>query len=164
METLDWTKLASNVVPDNTKIPYEPNKHLFKKVAFDVFQMNSAQKESLWSLESDEDGSQYLVALYDDDQSDGLESKSNWQALSDKESKNITLTYKDVPIKRFASQDYGFDANDIHLFQKSLVGLLNSNPSVVSEMLRSQSKERLGIIAQHFPELQISVPDNKQTT
>lgn len=156
METLDWTKLAGSVVPDNTKIPYEPNKHLFKKVAFDVFQMNTSPVESLWQLESAEDGTQYLVALYDEAESDGIEAKSEWKALADKEAKNVTLTYKNYPIQRFASEDYGFEQEDVHLFQRSLVEMLNSDQNAVSKMLRSQSKERIGIIAQHFPELQIT--------
>jgi len=155
METLDWTKLACDVVPDSGKIPYEPNKHLFRKVGFDVFQMNSSPVESLWILEDGDDGKQYLSARYDDTESETIEVKSSWNALADRKGENITLMYKDEPIQRFASSDYGFNKDDIHIFQQSLVELLNSDPNFVKRVLKSQSKERLGIIAQHFPELNV---------
>lgn len=154
MESLDWTKLAGDITQDTKRIPYGPNKHLFHKVAFDVFQLNSSPIESLWTLEDDDDGTQYLVAQYsDDEKSHSIEVTSSWEALSDKSGKNVTLLYKDTPIQRFASADYGFDGDDVHLFQQSLVKLLNSNPNFVAKVLRGQSKERLGILAQHYPEL-----------
>lgn len=154
METLDWGKLTNDLSEDKQKIPYEENKHRFRKVAFDVFQLNSSPSESLWSLEDDEDGKQYLVALYQSDENkDNIDVKSEWKALADKEAQNITLTYKDMPIQRFAAKDYGFDKEDVHVFQKSLLDLLNSNPEHVSKMLRAQSKEKIRIIAKHFPEL-----------
>jgi len=155
METLDWTKLAGDVVPDSGRIPYAPNKHLFKKVAFDVFQLNSSPVESLWILEENENGEQYLVAQFDDMEISTLEAKSHWEALADSKGENVTLMYKDTPIQRFASSDYGFTKDDVHIFQQSLVELLNSNPDFVIKVLKDQPKERLGILAQHFPELNI---------
>jgi hypothetical protein len=157
METLDWTKLVGDVVPDSGRIAYEPNKHLFRKVAFDVFQLNSSPVESLWILEENENGEQYLVAQYEDGQTDTLEVKSHWEALADRKGENVTLMYKDTPIQRFASSDYGFAPDDVHIFQQSLVELLNSNPEFVIKVLKNQPKEKLGILAQHFPELNIVV-------
>ena len=157
METLDWTKLAGDVIPDSGRIPYKPNKHLFRKVAFDVFQLNSSPIESLWILEDGDDGNQYLVAQYDETESNTLEAKSSWEALVDRKGENVTLLYKETPIQRFASSDYGFTADDVHIFQKSLVDLLNSDPDFVTKVLKTQSKEKLGILAQHFPELNIVV-------
>lgn len=159
MESLDWMKLSTNITPNTNKVLYEPNKHLFRKVAFDVFQMDSSPVESLWSLEKDDDGIQYLVALYSDEQSDNIEVKSDWEAISDKKAENITLAYKNMPIQRFAAKEYGFTPEDAPVFQKSLVDLLNSDKAQVAKLLRSQGKERLGIIAQHFPELQVYAED-----
>jgi hypothetical protein len=154
MDTLDWTKLASEVVADNSKIPYEPNKHLFTKVAFDVFQLNTAPTQSLWILEDGEDGKQYLAAQYDDEQGqEVLEVKSHWKALADKEGRNITLMYKDAPIQRFASSEYSFGKDDIHIFQKTLIEKLSSDKAFVEKLLKSQPEYRRDALLRQFPEL-----------
>lgn len=154
MESLDWTKLAGDIVPETGRIPYEPNKHLFRKVAFDVFQLNSSPVESLWSLEDGEDGTQFLVAQYSDEDKEVIESKSHWEALSDRDGKNVTLMYKTAPIQRFASTDHGFSGDDVHLFQQTLVEKLGSDESFVSKLLKSQPKVKLDLLVSQFPELQ----------
>jgi len=153
MESLDWTKLAGDVTPQTGRIPYTPNKHLFRKVAFDVFQLNSSPVESLWTLEDAEDGTQYLVAQYGEEEPETLEVKSHWEALADREGKNITLIYKSAPIQRFASADYGFDVEDVHLFQQALVEKLGSDKSFVTKLLKSQPKTKLDSLIAQFPEL-----------
>jgi hypothetical protein len=153
METLDWTKLAKDVTPNNSKIPYESNKHLFTKIAFDVFQLNSSPVESLWILEESDDGDQYLVAQYDDVESQALEVKSHWKALSDRGGRNITLVYKNYPIQRFSSSEYGFTNKDIHIFQKSLINKLASDKNFTSKFLNSQPKDKLNSLVSRFPEL-----------
>lgn len=154
METLDWTKLAGDVVPNTDRVQYEPNKHLFRKVAFDVFQLNNAPVTSLWTLEEDEDGSQYLVAQYGDEQAEeSLEVKSHWLALADRENKNVTLVYKDAPIQRFASSEYGFSEEDVHIFQRTLIEKLSSDKAFVDKLLKSQPKERQELLLKQFPEL-----------
>ncbi len=153
METLDWTKLSGDITPEPGKIPYAPNKHLFKKVAFDVFQLNSSPVESLWTLEDGDNGEQFLVAQYSDEQPETLEVKSHWAALADKEGKNVTLTYKNSPIQRFASSDFGFGEEDVHTFQQALVEKLGSDKSFVSKLLKSQPKSKLNLLVSQFPEL-----------
>lgn len=153
MDTLDWTKLASDITPNTRRIPFEPNKHLFKKVAFDVFQLNGSPVESLWLLEEDENGEQFLVAQYDDQEAKGLEVKSHWAALADKDYKNVTLLYKDTPIQRFASSQYGFDESDAHIFQHTLIEKLSSDKEFLAKFLESQPEERRNELLRQFPEL-----------
>jgi len=153
METLDWTKLAGEVTPDDSRVPYEPNKHMFRKVAFDVFQLNSSPVESLWILEEDEDGQQYLVARYEESGEETLEAKSHWEALVDKKGENITLMYKDSPIQRFASTDYGFDSEDVHVFQQVLVEKLSSDQEFVKKLINSQPEAKRNLLLEQFPEL-----------
>ena len=153
METLDWVKLAGAVVQDSGKIPYEPNRHLFTKVAFDVFQLNTSPIESLWKLENDADGKSFLVAMYDEETDAKLTTKSSWNALSDKGGKNITLFYKDMPLQRFASTDYGFDTTDIHLFQKTLVEKLSSDKEFRQKFIDAQTDETKAQLFKKFPEL-----------
>lgn len=151
-ETLEWDKLAKNIIPNTTRIEFEPNKRYFTKIAFDVFQLNTSSVESLWILEKDDkDGREYLVAKYEDPQP--LEAKSNWLALLDNEGKNITLAYKDVPIQRFASSNFGFTKDDAYIFQRMLVQKLNSDKSFVEKLLKSQPKEKQEFLLTQFPEL-----------
>ncbi|KKN17594.1 hypothetical protein LCGC14_0964270 [marine sediment metagenome] len=153
-ETLDWTKLAKDVVPDADKIPYESNKHLFTKIAFDVFQLNNVPVESYWILEDGEDGNQYLVAQYGEELTqESLESKSHWLALADRDKKNVTLAYKNEPIQRFASSEYGFSEKDIHVFQRTLIEKLSYDKTFVDKLLRSQPEEKRKMLLEQFPEL-----------
>lgn len=153
METLDWNDLADKVVPKPGKVLYSENKHRFTKVAFDVFRMNDSPIESLWILEDGDDGKQYLVARYDDQEEGQLEAKSSWMALLDKKAENVTLFYNDYPIQRFASLDYGFGPHDAHIFQRMLVDKLNADKSFVEKLMSNQSDEHRKNITERFPEL-----------
>jgi hypothetical protein len=154
METLDWTKLSKEMLENKGKVQYEPNKGLFTKLAFDVFQLNTTHVESLWTLESGDDGKQYLVAMYSDDDTAGsIEAKGSWAALADADNKNITVFYKDTPIQRFASSDYNFDQNDAYIFQKTLAEKLNSDKSFVDKFVKSQPQEKQDLLLGQFPEL-----------
>lgn len=156
METLDWQKLAGTVVSDPGRIPYEPNKHLFRKVAFDVFQLKSGPVDPIWILEEGEDGESYLVAQYSEDEGPdkGLEAKSShWAALSDSEGDSVTLLYKNTPIRRFASDEFGFDKSDVHLFQETLVEKLSSEEALKEKLLKELDSERRDALLSQFPEL-----------
>lgn len=154
MDTLDWNVLADKYAKKQERIPYEPNKQFFTKVAFDVFQLNTSPVESLWTLEEGEDGKQYLAAMYGDEtQEKPLEATSEWTALADKEAKNVTLLYKNMPIQRFASKDFGFDAEDVYVFQKTLTNKLSSDKDFLKKFLNSQPEEKKNQLLVQFPEL-----------
>jgi len=153
METIDLTKVASVVDPDNKRILYSRHKHLFTKVGFDVFQLNSSPVESYWLLEKGDDGEEYLVANYEKELDKELSAKSSWEALSDKESKNVTLLYKGVPIKRFASSDYGFENDDVHIFKGALVDKLRVHQEFVNKLMEVLPEEKKSALMKAFPEL-----------
>lgn len=152
---MDLKKLAETITPDTRKIPYEENKGNFRKVAFDVFRLNNSVSDSLWVLEDGEDGTQYLVAQYEEGEKEdpGLESKSHWVALSDRDSKNVTLIYKDEPIQRFASSEFGFNEDDVHIFQKTLIEKLSSDKKFLDKLIKLQPEEKREMLIEQFPEL-----------
>lgn len=155
MDTLDWSNLSNQIDKKAEKIPYEQNKKLFTKVAFDVFQLNNSPTESLWTLEADENGEQFLVAMYDD-AAPSLVSESGWSALPDKKAENITLFYKNTPIRRFASSEYGFTAKDVGVFQSTLVQKLASDSEFRQKFLKlieAQDPDLRAQILIKFPEL-----------
>jgi hypothetical protein len=147
MEQNDWAglfrKYASN------KVDYDKHKHLFTKVAFDVFQMNSSPVDALWTLEDGEDGKQYLVATYDEDTT--LKTESAWKTIANKEASAITLFYKDCPVHKFASSEYGFCKDDAHLFERLILSKA-SDSGFVKSMLASEPDKAESILAL-FPEL-----------
>ena len=153
METIDLTKVAEVLKTDEKRLPYKKYKHLFTKIAFDVFQLNSSPVESYWILEKDENGEEYLAANYEKMADKELHVESGWEALSDKESKNVTLAYKGVPIKRFASSEYNFDSDDVNIFKKALVEKLSTNPEFVSKLMKILSEEKRNALFSTFPEL-----------
>jgi len=107
-ENLDWSFLNNKMNPSTDKVNFDSVKHLVHKVAFDVYKMNDSS-ESLWELRDDDDGTQYLVALYDEPADIVIKSQEDkmWTATADHEGKNVTLSYKDFPIERFAIAEHG---------------------------------------------------------
>ena len=154
MDTLDFEQLSKDINPNKKRLSYNENKQFFTKVAFDVFQLNNSPVESYWVLETAEDGKEYLVAKYEDDDANNpnIEARGSWNALSDKENKNVTLFYKGVPIRRFASSDFGFDASDIHIFQNTLTNKLASDITLVSKLMNALPKEKRQALIEQFPE------------
>lgn len=147
----NWAQLNNAINPRNDVLEYSKVKHLFKKVAFDVYKQDGSKK--LWELRT-EDGKEYLVALYEDDGSD-LVVESNeeqeWTATSDSDGENVTLSYKNTPIARFAGSTYQYSpeqAVDFAKFvekkasdQKFINDLLNTMPEQKRQAVLKMLKE-----------------------
>lgn len=151
MDTLDWDNLSKSINKTD-KVAFETNRGLFTKIAFDVFQFNASPTESLWKLEEDENGKQFLVAMYDDSNAEII-TQGNWNALPDKTAQNITLFYKDTPLQRFASKDFGFDQDTAGIFQRILIEKLSSDQAFRLKFLNSQNEEMRAQLLVKFPEL-----------
>lgn len=128
----DWARLAEMVEPkrDSQRLSWEESKHLFKKVAWDVYKPVDGT-EALWEMRVEDDGSKYLVAMYNTatvtaSAPDGEDAKdsvivtasSDWNAICDRARKNVTLSFKGFPIKRFASSEYRFSQDEADQFAK----------------------------------------------
>jgi len=147
MEKIDYQKMADVLSPK--KIPYVPNKHLFHKVAFDVFQMNDSKIPSYWVLEKCDDG-EYLVATYENEE---IKSESAWSALSDKENQNITLSYRNIPIRRFAMVEFRVKAEDVHIFKQAMIEKLEEDTGFVDKLLNTLPEDKKNSLVSLFPEL-----------
>jgi hypothetical protein len=146
----DWEKINKVVNPEPVKrLEYEGNKHLFRKVAFDAYKSISGNSDQLWELRDGEDGKTYLYALYGDG-SDIVANSHNeekqWQATADSDGENITLSYKKVPIYRFASSQYPFEPGNAGKFAK-FVEAKTQDPKWVGEFLENaMSAERKAVV------------------
>lgn len=152
MSSFNWSVVDKAVNKSRTVYAYEDVKHLFKKVAFDVYKPVTGS-EQLWELRDDPDGKQYLFALYEDSEDIVAQaSAKEWYALADAQGKNITLSYKQIPIARFASDVCGFQPEEAASFAE-FIEKKAMNQDFVSEMLK------------HLPEAKrtalVSLMDNK---
>lgn len=143
----DYAPVSEVVSP--TRIPFGPNKHLFRKVAFDVYQRENSQVPSYWILEKCDDG-EYLVATYEDED---IKSESSWSALSDKDDKNITLSYKNIPIRRFAVAEFKATPEEVYILKQAMVEKLDKEPDFVNKLLDSLPENKKDSIVSLFPEL-----------
>jgi len=153
MENIDLTTVAAAINKDNKRLLYSAHKHRFTKIGFDVFKLNNSPVESYWTLEQAEDGKEYLVANYEKSAETSEQHDNSWKALSDKTSSNITLIYRDIPIKRFASSEYRFTEDDIDIFKSALVEKLSKDKEFVGKLIDLLPEEKKSALSGLFPEL-----------
>jgi hypothetical protein len=121
-----------------------------KKIAFDVYKVEDDPYKSLWLLENIE-GKPYLVRA--SDPKFDLKSEGTWSAVSDYEHKNVTLSYKNIPIARFSSDNYNFLPGDVGSFKTALLELAADDQSFIKEVLAEQPEDKRRALAYTFPEL-----------
>jgi len=122
----------------------------FKKVAFDRFKVDQDPYDGLWALE-DIDGKPHLVRASNPQFE--VRKVGDWEAISDFEKRNVTLSYKNIPITRFSSDEYGFSSNDISIFKSALIEKTSSDNSFVKELLKDQPQTKREALVSTFPEL-----------
>jgi hypothetical protein len=122
----------------------------FNKVAFDMFKVDQDPYDGLWALQ-EIDGKPHLVRA-SNPQSD-IRKAGDWEAISDYEKKNVTLSYKNIPITRFSSDEFGFSSNDISIFKSALIEKTSSDQSFVKELLVEQPQSKRDALVSTFPEL-----------
>jgi hypothetical protein len=125
-----------------------------KKVAFDMYRAdsNSTGKlyDGLWTLQ-EIDGKPHLVRASNPQ----FDSKKNgdWEVISDYDKRNVTLAYKNIPITRFSSDEYGFSSDDISIFKSALIEKTSSDESFLSELFKEQPRSKKEALVSTFPEL-----------
>lgn len=67
--------------------------------------------------------------------------------------KNVTLSYKNIPITRFSSDEYGFSSGDISIFKSALIEKTSSDDSFLKELLSEQPVSKRDALVSTFPEL-----------
>lgn len=135
MTNINWSVIDQTVNKKRVMYNFEEVKHLFKKIAFDVYKPNSGS-EQLWELKDGPDGKQYLFALYEEGEDIITQaSLKEWYATPDMQGLNITLSYKQIPITRFSSSECGFKPEEAVAFA-SFIESKAMNQDFVREMLQ----------------------------
>ena len=62
------------------------------------------------------------------------------------------MLYKNVPITRFSSDEYGFTDGDISIFKSALMQKTQSDELFVKELLRDQPISKTNALVNTFPE------------
>ena len=145
----DWNHLSDAVTPAQS-YAFDEVSHLFRKVAYDVYKPLEGP-ETLWELRDGDDGKKYLFALYEDggDITTSAKDESDWDTASDREGQNVTLSYKQVPIMRFASTEYQFtpeQADDFAEFVKSKTAEPEFLKDLLNKMPESKRAAVIGLI------------------
>ena len=122
----------------------------FHKVAFDMVRVYGDHYDDLWKIE-EEDGMSYLVRASGPGHSQ--KEAGDWSALGDFDRKNITLSYKSVPICRFSSDEYGFSSDDILTFKSALLDRVKDDGDFIKEVLMNQPSSKVEALSCTFPEL-----------
>ena len=126
---------------------------VLEKVAFDLVRITSSPYnpyDGLWTL-SESDGKKFLVMASDPRfESSG---SGDWSAISDYDCKNVTLAYKNIPIHRFSSNDFGFSNDSVSIFKSTLLEKTSSDNSFLKELLSEQPSTKRDSLVTTFPEL-----------
>lgn len=144
---LDFGYLNGIVNPDPNKIPYLENKDRFVRVAFDLFKMRDGGEE-LWQVQADDDGNEFLVKTYNEPEEQVVEA-SDWKLMLDKTASNITVAYKDIPIHRIATADYGAESvDDAHILKNAMRDKLATDASFVEKFVRELPFAKQKVLAE----------------
>lgn len=149
---LDWDHLVEATTTAHTRFKFADVEHLFRKIAFDSYRLKDTSAPGLWELR-EEDGVKYLYSVYDDAVDlTTVSQTSDWRATADRDGKNITLAFKQLPLMRFAAADHGFaqdEAADFAHFLQSKVQdqefvsqLVKTLPEAKQTALANLLKER----------------------
>lgn len=121
-----------------------------KKVAFDMYKVLRDQYDGLWKVE-DVDGERFLVRSSDPQYSS--DSKGSWLVTGNYDSDNVTLSYKNVPICSFSSDEFGFSKDDIFTFKSALLDVIETDSEFVKKVIGKQPEAKVAAIESLFPEL-----------
>ena len=142
-------KKNSRNIADKDVLPMDGS-FLIKKIAFDVYKVDNDPYEGLWGSQ-EIGGENYLVRLSNPTYENKVD--GDWSATSDFECSNITLSYKNAPLARFSSDDFGFVDNDIITFKSALLDRVKSDSEFVFDLLKQQPEAKISALCSTFPEL-----------
>jgi len=146
---IELSKKQSSDLSGKDKIPMSDDLKL-KKVAFDMYKVFGDQYDDLWKVESI-DGDSFLVRSSDPQYQ--RKEGGDWSADSNYDYNNVTLSYKNVPICAFSSEDYGFDGEDIFTFKSALLDVASTDVGFLKKVIASQAKAKVSAIESLFPDI-----------
>jgi hypothetical protein len=151
MPTIDCNELFRKIDPKRTKYPYEQYRDRLVKVAFDVVRfIDSENLGDLWKVETDEDGKDYIVAMYDQQ---GIPDKlsSDWQVISTGE--QMQVFYKNSFITKVDCETLGLKPHMVARLYPDIERRLAKDKGFVKSLLKATPEQHAKEIVERFPEL-----------
>jgi len=146
---IDFFKKQSSDISVKDIIPMT-NDLKIKKIAFDMYKVMGDQYDDLWKVE-EIDGATFLVRSSDPKYQ--KKEGGDWSASSNYDHNHVTLSYKNIPICSFSSDEYGFSSDDIFTFKSALLDVIDSDREFVKKVVASQPKAKAEVIKNLFPEI-----------
>lgn len=115
----------------------------FSRINVGVFRNND--DHSIWQLEKDTDGIEYIV------KTDRFASptQGEWSASSNRQGDCVTLSYMNYPIKKFAKSEFNYD--DANMFAEFLVDKANSSKEFAKKLAKTLSFQERLAVQKKFP-------------
>src|SRR5690606_12150518 len=108
---IDYNQLGQKIF--KTSYRYADVKHKLEKVAFDIVRFKDDDDAArLWQVQSTDNGD-YIVALYQAEDTDGKIAESSWKVTLNKLSNALSFYYKGEPIVKLASSKLGIPENEV---------------------------------------------------
>lgn len=128
-------------------------KDQLETVAFDVVRFKDGDKGAeLWQIQSADDGD-YIVALYDEEETDKTASANPWSVLVSKSGSDLQISYKGDPLVRLASSKLGIPSSELHRAEEYLPEKLATNKKLVKALLGELNEAARLEVSRRYPEL-----------
>jgi len=154
----DWARLAEVIEPkpDTRRLRWDEVRGGFRKIAWDVYKPMDGS-EQLWELRDGDDGNKYLYAMYESapvKTSEGepatefkATASSDWTAICDRDRKNVTLSFKGFPLKRFASDEFKFMPDEAERFA-SFIQAKAAEPYFIRQIIKGLPLHMAGVASE----------------
>lgn len=131
------------LLPENAKMT---------KIAFDVVRFTDGDLQGLWKVETDGDGKQYIVALYDSDSYDNFEKQASAKPWSVKiGGSSLSISYRGAHVADLSKKELEFISTDLDSIASYLPNALESNKKLAKMVLLKGGK--ISDLLNRFPEL-----------
>ena len=128
-------------------------KDQLETVAFDIVRFKDGDKGAdLWQVQSADDGD-YIVALYDDEDTEKTASSNPWGVFVTKSGSDLQISYKGDPLVRLASSKLGIPNAELHKAEQYLPERLATNKKLVKALLSELSEAARQEVSRRYPEL-----------
>ena len=142
MAEFNWTSVEQSVPSKRSCYDYEQYQKYFRKVAFDCYKSAAGNSDQLWELRTADDGRQYLYALYGEPEDVVAASVTTWEATADQDGSQVTLSYKNIPVYKFAAKDYRFTPELSQEFAKFLTEKARDPKWIDTLLSKAMTEER----------------------
>lgn len=147
---VDLDNVVSSISKKALKLSEVQDK--IEKVAFDIVRFKDGNPEELWQVQTAEDGSSYIVALYNEEEKVAMASvQSPWSVVI--ANTDMHFFYKQDHLCKVASSQLGFKTNDLSLAKRYLPKKLAENTALVKALLQSVDQDTRKSILAKYPEL-----------